>query len=279
MRNSRKTLSILLFFTIVSFLPLSLLGQNTSEDKNDKHYTAFLIGKKGKHYFKTNKGKYPKFKADLESKITFTAFAGVMQTIGNQDFNSSGVSENIFAGYSPSPAIGAGAFYNFNSKLSAGARAKYFFTFKPLYLINNLTIEANVKFHLLQADRKYVPYLIAGPNISLISIRQNINDYKFSPDESFSIKKEDNIPINEIHYFNPNVSLSFVPLPGFSAGAGFNFKYNNTIYLFIQGEYCFSFARNNSYINESYIYNKSDFQYLLISAGFNLKFIRHKFLY
>jgi len=218
--------------------------------------------------------------AQFGRKATVSGFIGTMFT-GADKLNSAGQSEDIFGGYKPGIVVGGALFYNITKLIGVGARARYLNVAKPNYTVNQFTLGLDGKFNFLPSDKKFSPYVVAEANMSLIGVSQTVNDKTSYPTASYYAPGGSGkyIPVNQISLTYPTTTVSFVPLFGFTGGAGIDIRVWETAGLFAQVDYSASFAKNQSTIKEYFPSNTSNLQYILVSVGIKFNLFKSTSLY
>lgn len=219
-------------------------------------------------------------KAQFGRKATVSVFAGTLFT-GKDKLNSEGISENLFGGYKPGIVVGGSLFYNVSKNLAAGLRARYLNVSKSEVNVNQLTIGLDGKFNFIPSDKRISPYAVAGVNFSFVGIKQTSytqtvypnGDYG-SPNGSYA-----NVLVNQINYYNPSVNVSFVPMLGYTIGAGVDIRLKETIGAFFQVDYSSTLAKNNNVIKENFPNNAYNLNYILLSVGLKFNLFKSKYLY
>jgi hypothetical protein len=253
-------------------------GTFVAEDRfGGHHHSKWQFKKKNPYKSNVYKGGHPK--PEFENKFTFCAYAGVLLPLGGLKTNPAGISENLYGNLKLGPVLGGGVFYNKTGKWSVGGRIHYNALFSPRYQLSALTTELDLKYYFVPSDKKVAPYVFAGANLSLVGIKQKSHDYYYYPERSYSVDNENSIPVTQIYYREPNTSVAFVPVPGFSFGLGTDIKLKSKLSFFVQAEGNIGFAKSNGTLQRYFPYNQTDFYSFMLTTGFTFKIVKNKDLY
>lgn len=242
----------------------SLYGHNTSKRKS--------------------KGRYPKRKSDMSSKLGVTVFTGMVLTGQNEQLNSAGQPQNLFANYQPAPSLGLGLEYNHTSNLSFGANFQVLPLSKENFKVRALTLTIEAKYYLGDKRSKFKPYGVVGLTYSFAGINQDgyynersIENGKL--DETYSVQDESHILVERIEREEPEIQTGVIPMFGYKLGLGADYKINQNLSVFGEFDYQSSFAKSRPEILEYYPSNTSNFNFFTFKVGLKMNLMKSKSLY
>lgn len=182
----------------------------------------------------------------------------------------SGLPTNFYANFSPGQTIGASVYRQVLDKLAIGASFEISNAAKPNYNLNNATIGANAKFNFNNIESFLSPYIMAGLNYSFISVYQsNFIDGPYELQKPTALEPE-KLYTQIVTYRNPETNILFVPVYGFHAGAGFEFKISEGWGLYTEYKLSYAFTKNAPVLQNEYDYNKNNLLYHNIFFGLRL---------
>ena len=174
--------------------------------------------------------------------------------------------QNFYAGFSPGQVIGATALRQVTDHICIGAGFEISNTVKPHYNLNINTINTYIKYNFNNIEYFISPYVIAGPNLSFISVSQSAFQDLRNTDGNSSNQSQLVYP-TKILYREEKVDLFFVPVMGLLAGGGLEFKITEGWGIY--GQYSFYYLNTKvaSLLQETYNFNKTNMYFHNITAG------------
>lgn len=178
-----------------------------------------------------------------------------------------GLPNNFYANFSPGQTIGASVYRQVLDKVCVGASFEVGNALKPNYNLNSATIGLNAKYNFNNIESFISPYLMGGLNYSFVSVRQsNFTDGPITLSNPSQTEPE-KIYTQIVTYRNPETNILFVPVYGFHAGAGLEFKIREGWGLYVEYKFSYSFTKNAPVLQNEYDYNKSNLLYHNIFFG------------
>lgn len=230
------------------------------------------------------KGKYPKRRSDMSSKLGVTMFTGVVLTGQGGDLNSAGQIQNILANYQPAPSLGMGFEYNYTPNLSIGANLQALPLSRDNLKVRALTLTVEAKYYLGNKRSKVRPYGLVGVTYSFAGISQegyfnerSIDNGKLDP--SYSVEDNSHILVERIEREEPEIQTALIPMFGYKLGIGAEFKLNQNWALYSEIDLHSSFAKNSVQILEFFPAHNGNFNFLTFKVGVKMNLMKSKSLY
>ncbi|TAF72818.1 MAG: hypothetical protein EAZ53_14700 [Bacteroidetes bacterium] len=165
---------------------------------------------------------------------------------GVETFNfETGLPNNVFADYSPSPVIGVTILRELTNNLSIGIGAEFANSMRrlddslnnnPSYNLNTNSVYTFLKYNLTRVERFMSPYILAGVSLNFVSIQQpRYKTVVTNPDP----RKDQLTYLKESTFNRDYSSVLFIPTVGVFGGAGLDFKIREGYGLFVQYSYNF----------------------------------------
>lgn len=164
------------------------------------------------------------------------------------DFQT-GLPQDVFSGYDISPTLGISILRELSNTISIGIGAEFCNSTRkisdisnnnPVYNLNNNTLFSFVKWNITNVERFISPYLLAGINVSFISIQQP--KFRSTVENPNSRSPDSFTYLKSTTYNNDYSSVLFAPCFGIHIGTGLDFKITEGLGLFLQYSYNISFT-------------------------------------
>ncbi|MFN0049173.1 MAG: SdrD B-like domain-containing protein [Cytophagales bacterium] len=196
-----------------------------------------------------------------------TPYLGVAMFPSQVNFNSLGLQTNLFGGINPSPIVGISGWYKFKKRVYYGGDANFLFTYGNVNPLNVVGISALGKMYLLNSKYRINPFVIAGINLSFVTINRDAQVIETFPDSvgNFKVVKNE-VGLNKL-------DLSFAPLLGPIVGAGVEVKISRKTSAFLQVSVQTSFGKS-PLIQSAFPDNGSVLQYATLRGGINMKLFK-----
>ena len=249
---------------------------------NLKGRSKSLYGNKSSK--RKKKGRYPKKRSDMGSKLSLLGFTGVVLTGQGQPTNELGQLANVFTDYNPAPMLGGGFEYNHSSNLSFGANALVLALRDDNINVKAATITAEVKYYLGTNRSKVRPYGVVGITYSFAGInREGFDNFRSLDNGAITVEDsketDEHILVESISKSEPTIQTALIPMLGYKLGIGADFKVNSNLSLFGEIDYQSSFARSRQEILEFFPANEGNFNFLTFKVGVKLNLLKSKSLY
>ena len=206
---------------------------------------------------------------DIERKISLSPYIGVAIFPTSINYNDLGIPKNLFGGFTPAPMVGCGVYYKLKKRIYVGADGSFYITGRqPLNNMNVIGVGVFGKLNILNPNKRFSPYIIAGFNLSFVNFGQNEVVVDFIPSDSSAIG--DGTKATKITNQNNKINLIMAPMFGPMGGVGFDVKITKRISLFAQATLHTNFG-TNALVQKNFPDNNSVLQYVAIKGGINIK--------
>lgn len=182
---------------------------------------------------------------------------------GDKTFNfETGIPNNVFGNYSPSPVLGIAVLRELSNNLSIGVGVEFANSVRrlddslnnnPAYNLNTNAVYTFLKYNLTRVERFMSPYILAGATLNFISIQQP--RYKTVVQNPDPPRADQLTYLKETTFNRDYSSVVFVPAFGIFVGAGLDFKISEGLGLFMQYSYNLSFTENLQSLQKFYPIN------------------------
>ncbi len=239
----------------------------------------------GKHAKKRKKrGSYPKRKSDLGSKVSMSVFSGVVVTGQQEQLNSAGQTENLFANYQPAPSLGLGGEYNYTPNVSFGANIQVLPLSKENLKVRAVSLAVEAKYYLGNKRAKFRPYGLVGLTYSFAGVNQkgfynvrSLENGKLQP--TYSVETEDDILVESIEREEPEIQTGLFSMIGYKAGLGADYQVSANWSIYAELDYHSSFAKNQAEILEFFPAHQSNLNFMTFKVGVRINLMKSKSLY
>ncbi|MFL5728834.1 MAG: collagen binding domain-containing protein, partial [Cytophagaceae bacterium] len=216
---------------------------------------------------------YP-LQAQEQKKLSLNLMAGAVLMNNNEKLAPSGLPENIFGGFKKiMPAAGIGINYRLSEKMHLFENVSAFHSTKTNFGFSFPSFKTGLKYNLVSPDKRFSPFVMARVDMGLVFLNRAQNSRDVFPDSSAS-SLGPGIGATKITYNEEKLKLSAVPLPGASAGAGFDFKLSPKFSVFLLYSFSHNIAKHSKLLKDNYFYNKSNINYSFVSAGITMRIFK-----
>ena len=129
------------------------------------------------------------------------------------------------------------------------------------------------KYNIIQKDKPFSPYLIAGFTVGSVHITQKENSETQTEFEDLGSAE---LTMEAVSKRNPELTFTMFPSLGIVGGLGLDYTYKQTIGLNIALMYSTSNIHNNGFMKEYFPDNESQFNFMYLQAGIKLAFLKSK---
>jgi hypothetical protein len=211
--------------------------------------------------------------AQEEKKISFNLMGGVALLTKSEKLLPSGLPENIFGGYKPGIAAGAGINYRLSEKMYLFENVSVFHTSKTNFGFSLNTFRTGLKYNFLSPEKRFSPFVAGSLDLALVFLNRAKNSRDILPDSTAN-SIGSGFGATKITYNEEQLKLSAVPLAGASIGAGMNFRLSPRFSIFLLYTINHNLARQSKLLKDNYFYNKANLNYGMATAGLTMRIFK-----
>jgi SPOR domain len=208
--------------------------------------------------------------AQKEKKISFNLMAGAAFLNKSEKLAPSGLPQNIFGGYKPGIAGGAGISYRLSEKMYLFENISIVHTKKANFRLNLNTFRTGLKYNILSPEKRFSPFVSASVDLALVFLNRAKNTRDVFPDSTAN-SIGTGFGATKITYNQEQLKLSAVPTLGTSLGAGFDFRLSPKFSLFLLYSFSHNLAKQPKLIKDNYPYNNSNLNYHMVTGGITIR--------